>query len=110
MVRSRPGCRNRIVIGEPLCLEEVLSLYCTNAGQWKTLLGGRETDRFPNVELIETSEQALYFDPREEAGFPWASPVQTWLELTQGDKPDTETAEQVRDYIVRGIGGDRWSK
>ena len=90
--------------------EEVLSLYCTNAGRVKTLLGGREAERFPNVELLETAEQSLYFDAREEAGFRWASPVQTWLELMQGDKRDIETAEQVRAYIMRDIGGDRWSK
>jgi len=90
--------------------EEVLSLYCTNASRVKTLLGGRQADRFPNVELIETTEQAIYFDSRENAGFRWASPVQTWLELMQGDKRDIETAEQVRDYIMRSIGGDRWSK
>jgi hypothetical protein len=33
-----------------------------------------------------------------------------WLELTQGDKRDLDTAAQVRDYIVRGVGGDRWPK
>ena len=90
--------------------EEVLSLYCTDAGRVKSLLGGRETDRFPNVELIETAEQSLYFDARGESGFQWASPVQTWLELTQGDKRDLDTAAQVRDFIVHSVGGDRWSK
>ena len=88
--------------------EEVLSLYCSNAGRVKTLLGGRETDRFPNVELIETAEQPLYFDSREEAGGRWASPVQAWLELMQGDKRDLDTAEQVREYLLRGTGGGQW--
>jgi hypothetical protein len=90
--------------------EEVLRLYCPDAGRVQTLLGGRETDRFPNVELIETTEQSLYFDARGESGFQWASPVQTWLELMQGDKRDHDAAAQVQDYLRRGIGGDRWSK
>ena len=81
--------------------EEVLSIYCTNLGLVQSLIEGRETDRFPNVELIETEEQPLYFDAREDEGFHWASPVQAWLELMAGDKRDRETAEQIRDFILR---------
>jgi hypothetical protein len=44
--------------------EEILSLYCPDARRVQPLLAGRETDRFPNVELIETVEQPLYFDAR----------------------------------------------
>jgi hypothetical protein len=33
--------------------------------------------------------------------------VQTWLELMRGDKRDRETADQVRDYIIRSIRGDQ---
>ena len=39
-------------------------------------LSGSRTDRFPNVELIETDDEAVYFDAREDAEFWWASPVQ----------------------------------
>jgi hypothetical protein len=73
----------------------------------QSALGGRETDRFPNVELIETLEQPLYFDARDESGFYWASPVQTWLELMQGDKRDRGTAAQVREFILHAVRGDR---
>lgn len=83
--------------------EEILSLYCPDARRIQSLLAGRETDRFPNVELIETGEQPLYFDAQQEAGFYWASPVQTYLELMRGDKRDRETADQVRDYILRRL-------
>jgi hypothetical protein len=86
---------------------ELLSLYCPEAKRVQAAIGGRETDRFPNVELIETLEQPLYFDAREESGFYWASPVQTWLELMRGDKRDRETAEQVRESILRAVRGDR---
>jgi hypothetical protein len=87
--------------------EERLSLYCPEAKRVQAAIGGRETDRFPNVELIETLEQPLYFDARQESGFYWASPVQTWLELMRGDKRDQETAAQVRESILHTVRGDR---
>lgn len=82
--------------------EDVLSVFCPEIALLLDSLGGKETDRFPNVELIQTDEQPRYFDAREEEGFFWASPVQTYLELTTGDKRDQETAEQVKDYLLRG--------
>lgn len=85
--------------------EDVLSVYCPDIGALRDSLSGTETDRFPNVELIETGEQPPYFDARAAEGFFWASPVQTYLELMAGDKRDQETAEQVRDRILRGSGG-----
>jgi len=87
--------------------EEILSLYCPDVKRVQSALSGRETDRFPNLELIETIEQPLYFDARLEDGFYWASPIQTWLELMRGDKRDRETADQVRDHILHDIQGDQ---
>lgn len=84
--------------------EDVLSIYCPDIATLRDSLGGRETDRFPNVELIETDEQPLYFDTQEAEGFFWASPVQTYLELMAGDKRDQETAEQVKAYLLRSLG------
>ena len=82
--------------------EDVLSIYCPDVATLRDSLGGKETDQFPNVELIETVERPPYFDTRETEEFFWASPVQTYLELMAGDKRDRETAEQVRDYLLRG--------
>ena len=87
--------------------KERLSLYCPEAKRVQAAIGGRETDRFPNIELIETLEQPLYFDARDESGFYWASPVQTWLELMRGDKRDQETAAQVRESILLAFRGGR---
>lgn len=80
--------------------DEVLSVYCSRAANLLRQLGGRADDRFPNLEVIETDEQPVYFDAREQDGFWWASPVQTCLELSAGDKRDRETAEQVRGYLL----------
>ncbi len=84
--------------------EDVLSIYCPDIATLRNSLGGKETDRFPNVELIGTGEQPLYFDTQEAEGFFWASPVQTYLELMAGDKRDQETAEQVQAYLLRSLG------
>lgn len=85
--------------------EEILSLYGPNVTAVQHALAAREAEQFPNLDLIETAEQPLYFDARKVDGFHWASPVQTYLELMSGDKRDRETAEQVKDYLLRQLGG-----
>ena len=51
----------------------VLSVYCPDAEALVRELPGSATDRFPNLEVIETAEELPYFDAREEEGFRWAS-------------------------------------
>jgi len=81
--------------------DDILSVYCPRAAALLEQLPGKEDDRFPNFELLESEEQPVYFDAREDIGFLWASPLQTWLELVAGDKRDRETAEQVRSYLLK---------
>ena len=83
---------------------EMLSVYCPRSAPLLKRFPNMETDRFPNLELIETEEQPLYFDSSEEDGFLWASPLQTYLELMAGDKRDRETAEQIRAYLLDRLG------
>ena len=86
----------------------VLSLYCPRISPLLEQLPGTETNLFPNVELVETGEEPVYFDAEVEDNFPWASPVQTYLELMKGDKRDQETAEQVRSLLLGRAGeGER---
>jgi hypothetical protein len=87
--------------------EEKLSVYCSDASVLFTELRlfdpdvFEATDLFANLELLETRTQYAFFDPqRDEDGFPWASPVQTYLELMSGGKREQETAQQVADAIV----------
>ena len=61
-----------------------------------------ETDRFENVVLIQSKRAIDYFDVRAGKSLPWASPLQTWLELMRGDKRDRETADQVRELLLNG--------
>lgn len=84
--------------------DDVLSVYCPRVAALTAELPAREDQRFPNLRLIETEEQSAFFDAREEDGFLWASPTQTYLELMVGDKRDRETAEQVRSYVLNRMG------
>jgi hypothetical protein len=83
--------------------EDMLSVYCPRCAPLVDRLPGRETARFPNLEIIETDEQPPYFDAQDDDGFLWASPVETYLELMAGDKRDRETAEQVRAYVLECV-------
>jgi hypothetical protein len=79
---------------------EVLSVYCPSLERLLDRLHGNPSDRFPNLELIETDDEIVYFDSREQNGFWWASPVQVYLELSAGDKRDRETAEQIKSFLI----------
>lgn len=79
---------------------EVLSVYCPNLERLLDRLHGNPSDRFPNLELIETDDETIYFDARERDGFWWASPVQVYLELSAGDKRDREIAEQIESFLI----------
>lgn len=82
--------------------EPVQSFYCSNLESLLKRLGAQleETSRFPNVELIETDEDVVYFDARDDCT---ASPVQTYLELKCGDKREQETAQQVAKAILQPL-------
>jgi hypothetical protein len=86
--------------------EPVVAAYCDESPeQLLPALGGRveRTDRFPNLDLIWTDEATVYFDPQPRADVPFASPVQAYVELMAGDKRQRETAEQVREYVLRTL-------
>jgi hypothetical protein len=79
---------------------EVLSVYCPNVERLLDKLPANPSDRFPDLELIETEDETVYFDAREKDGFWWASPVQVYLELSIGDKRDRETTEQIKSFLI----------
>jgi hypothetical protein len=73
--------------------------YCTDVAGAVRALGDRfqPSERFATVTLLETWDEEVYFDRRDDLS---ASPVQTFLELSSGDKRDRETADQVRRVIL----------
>lgn len=82
---------------------DVLSLYCPRIEKIAEMLPGSQSDRFPNLELIETEDETVFFDAREQENFRWASPIQVYLELMAGDKRDRETAEQLKTLIIKNV-------
>ena len=82
---------------------DLLSVYCPRLDILLERLPGSQSDRFPNLELIETEDETAFFDGRQEMNFWWASPVQVYLELMAGDKREQETAEQVKSYIINNL-------
>lgn len=82
---------------------DMLSVYCPCLERLLSLLPGSQSDRFPNLELVETDDETVYFDARNDGDFWWASPVQVYLELMDGDKRDREIAEQVKSSILTNL-------
>jgi hypothetical protein len=63
-----------------------------------------ETNRFPNLEIIETQDPTIYFDRRydSQSGLYYTPPVQVYLDLANGGKREQEIAEQLRENILKG--------
>jgi hypothetical protein len=59
-----------------------------------------ETNRFPNIELVETADPAAYFDSRNYENLDWVSPLQTFLELAAQGKREQETALEIRNRLL----------
>lgn len=87
--------------------EDIVRVYASSIEEITRGVELEENSRFPNMELVETEEQAVYFDPVEDEGFLWTSPLQTYLMLASGDKREREVAQQLRPDLVRGARGDQ---
>jgi len=86
--------------------EPIVSLYCSMPPQSaaKQLGIAVEPDaRFPDIELVWTDDQTVYFDRRIEREGCYASPVQVWLELVAGDKRQRDVADQVKTLILESL-------
>jgi hypothetical protein len=85
--------------------EEIISVYCSDMGRLLERLAAdvQEQNRFAKLELLETNDDAVYFDPRVIGRCPWASVLQTYLELATGGKREQETAEQIKLVIWRDL-------
>lgn len=59
----------------------------------------KETSAFPNLRLIQTDDQRVFFDKRDNIA---ASPIQVWLEMADGDKRSQEAGEPLRQQLIMG--------
>lgn len=63
-----------------------------------------EIPNFADIELIETSEVGFYFQNQCDAdGIRWASPLQAWIELNNGDGRQQDVAREIREKIIQEI-------
>lgn len=84
-------------------MESVAALYCSNISSLLDGLDAQETNRFPNLRLLETDEPIAFFDRRPDAGgYPWASPLQTYLEMLSGDPRLKQSAPALRENLLKG--------
>lgn len=77
----------------------IVKIYAESVDELLDGVEFTETNRFPDVELIETDDPVVYFDRRKDAGFNWISPLQTYLELSDEGKREQETASG----MVKGL-------
>ena len=77
-----------------------LCLYVSDMKEAMQLLEVSATHVFPNVELIETSDETVYFDARERPDGWWASPIQVWLELATGGPRERNAAKALYDALL----------
>lgn len=86
---------------------EVVEIYTPSSDQILRGVGFQETDRFPNIALLDSQDRTLYFDRREINGSYWVSPLESYLMLTRGGKREKEAAEQIRPDLLNASGLDR---
>ena len=79
---------------------EITSLYVSSSAPFLKQFGFEETNRFPNVEFLETDDPTVYFDRRETGPIPVISPLQAYLEFSKGGKREKEAAEPLRADIL----------
>jgi len=79
-----------------------LSLYVDNLQAAQGVLEVRPGKAFANITLIEDTKNAVYFDARREGVAVWASPIQTWLELTAAGPREREAALELESLWIQG--------
>jgi hypothetical protein len=77
-----------------------LQLYVSDASQVAAALKAQTTESFPNLELLETAEEGVYFDATTDAHATWSSIVQTYLELAVGGAREVEAAKELRTQLI----------
>lgn len=76
---------------------EITSFYVSSSAPF--LKEFEETSRFPNVEFLETDDPTVYFDRRGTSP-PIISPVEAYLELSNGGKREQEAAAPLRTNLL----------
>lgn len=85
-------------VGEPL------QIYVESMVDALNGIDFEETDRFPNVELIETNDEPVYFDRSWDSKSKqyFTSPLQVYLDLSQRGKREQDAAAQLLEGLLAG--------
>jgi hypothetical protein len=101
LIATGIGSANRYA---SIAMENTLSVYTDGLESLLQDLAAVATSRFPNLSIQETEDPTVFFDPRpDEDGFSWASPITTVLEMAHGEQRLAQTAEQVREQLLREV-------
>ncbi len=84
--------------------QDKLTLYVDDLERARQCLEVTPGPLFPNVELLEEKNDLFYFDARQRGNTLWASPIQTWIELSLSGPREREAAEQLEAILRRGEG------
>lgn len=76
--------------------QKVMTAYATPYAGSMSELRKFEDDRFYNCVVKQTNDEFVFFDRRDS----WASPVESYLALSQLDKRDREIARGIRDDVI----------
>jgi hypothetical protein len=79
---------------------ERLSLYADQLEPIAQSLEIKEGRAFANVEIIESEKNLPFFDVRSTPEAIWASPIQTWLELSQAGPRESEAANDLAESLL----------
>jgi hypothetical protein len=84
---------------------ERLQLYVSDSSLAQQALQAKASSAFPNLELIETADEAPYFDSYDDSGVILSSRLQCYLELARvgADPREREMAERLRVKILGDI-------
>ena len=83
-----------------------LSLYVDDIESTADLIEMNETHIFPNIELVEEKNDAVYFDARRNGNEVWASPIQCWLELVTDGPRERDAAQTLKAILAQSRGED----
>lgn len=79
-----------------------LSLYTDDFENTARLLQIKAGRVFPNIEIIEETSDIVYFDARDDETARWASPLQTYLELSSSGPREKEAAQTLETLFIKG--------
>lgn len=78
-------------------------IYVSRLGPWLDALPFQKSERFANLEFVETQDEGVYFDPHEHDGFTWCSKLQIYLELYSSGKREREISLPLQNDLLRGL-------